>query len=56
MDYATLPARELERHARNIQPGAWAVESQRPLSTLLGSCGIIWGASHIAALIVRIVS
>lgn len=38
MDYATLPARELERHARNIQPGAWAVESQRPLSTLLGSC------------------
>ena len=38
MDYATLPAKELERHARNIHPGAWAVESQRPLSTLLGSC------------------
>jgi chemotaxis protein CheD len=38
VDYASLPARELERHARNIQPGGWAVESRLPLSTLLGSC------------------
>ena len=38
MDYASLPAKELERLARNVHPGAWAVESQQPLSTLLGSC------------------
>ena len=38
VDYTALPARELERHARNIQPGGWAVESRLPLSTLLGSC------------------
>ena len=30
--------RELERMARNVNPGAWAVESERPMSTLLGSC------------------
>lgn len=38
MDYSTLPAKEIERLARNIHPGAWAVETERPLSTLLGSC------------------
>ncbi len=38
MEYAGLPPRELERLARNIQPGAWAVETQQPLATLLGSC------------------
>ena len=38
MDYASLPAKDLERLARNVHPGAWAVESQQPLSTLLGSC------------------
>lgn len=38
MDYASLPAREIERVARNVAPGAWAVERERPLATLLGSC------------------
>ena len=38
MDYASLPAKEIERYARNVQPGAWAVDAQQPLSTLLGSC------------------
>ena len=38
MDYANIPAKELERYARNVQPGAWVVDSEKPLSTLLGSC------------------
>ena len=38
MDYANLTAKELERYARNVQPGAWVVDSEKPLSTLLGSC------------------
>lgn len=38
MDYSKLPSQEIERHARTIHPGAWAIESERPLSTLLGSC------------------
>ncbi len=38
MDYASLPAKDIERYARTIQPGAWAIETQQPLSTLLGSC------------------
>jgi len=38
LNYASLPPREIERHARNIHPGAWAVEDRLPLSTLLGSC------------------
>ena len=37
-----LPAehdpKELERRARNINPGGWAVETERPITTLLGSC------------------
>lgn len=38
MDYSKLPSKEIERLARNIHPGAWAIEPERPLSTLLGSC------------------
>lgn len=35
---AGRPARELERLALNINPGGWAVQTERPLATLLGSC------------------
>ena len=38
IDYTTLPSREIERLSRNIKPGEWAIESMRPISTLLGSC------------------
>ena len=38
MDYSQLPSKEIERLSRNIHPGAWAIEPERPLSTLLGSC------------------
>lgn len=38
MDYSTLPSRDIERLARTIHPGAWAIELERPLATLLGSC------------------
>jgi len=38
MDYSSLPAREIERHARSVAPGAWLVDNDRPLATLLGSC------------------
>ncbi len=38
MDYSKLPSQEIERLARTIHPGAWAVEPARPLATLLGSC------------------
>ena len=31
-------ARELERLALNINPGGWAVQNERPIATLLGSC------------------
>lgn len=30
--------RELERSSRNINPGGWAVDNDRAISTLLGSC------------------
>jgi len=30
--------KDLERRARNINPGGWTVESDRPITTLLGSC------------------
>lgn len=30
--------RDLERSARNIHPGGWAVEDKRAIATLLGSC------------------
>lgn len=35
---ASLEARELERRAHTIGPGGWAVETARPIATLLGSC------------------
>ncbi len=38
MDYASLPVKDIERYARVVQPGAWVVDSEKPLSTLLGSC------------------
>lgn len=38
MDYSKLPSKEIERQARTIHPGAWAIEPERPLATLLGSC------------------
>ncbi|RIX41163.1 MAG: chemotaxis protein CheD [Rhodocyclales bacterium GT-UBC] len=38
IDYARLSSREIERLACNIKPGEWAIENQRPISTLLGSC------------------
>lgn len=38
MVYATLSAREIERLSRVIRPGEWAVETERPIATLLGSC------------------
>lgn len=31
-------AKELERVARNVNPGGWAVERDHPIATLLGSC------------------
>lgn len=37
-NYASLSTREIERLSRNIKPGEWAVENDRPISTLLGSC------------------
>jgi chemotaxis protein CheD len=33
-----LTGKDFERIARNINPGGWAIETDRPLSTLLGSC------------------
>ena len=30
--------KELERRSLNINPGGWAVERERPITTLLGSC------------------
>lgn len=38
VDYAGLSAKDLERSARNVHPGAWLVDAERPLATLLGSC------------------
>lgn len=37
-DFANLSSHEIERLSRSIGPGGWAVESARPISTLLGSC------------------
>lgn len=33
-----LTGKDFERVARNINPGGWAIETDRPISTLLGSC------------------
>ena len=30
--------KDLERRARNINTGGWTVETERPITTLLGSC------------------
>ena len=38
MDYASLPVKDIERYAQVVQPGAWRVDSEKPLATLLGSC------------------
>ena len=38
MDYSKLPAKEVERYARNVHPGAWSIDTELPLATLLGSC------------------
>jgi len=35
---STQSGKDYERLARNINPGGWAIESERPISTLLGSC------------------
>lgn len=37
-DFASMSPLEIERHSRSIKPGEWAVEGERPISTLLGSC------------------
>ena len=53
IDYASLPSREIERLSRAIKPGEWAVEPERPISTLLGSCVAVClydPALHIAGM------
>lgn len=37
-DLTHLTGKDFERIARNINPGGWAIETDRPISTLLGSC------------------
>ena len=37
-ELSQLSGKELERIARNINPGGWAIETERPIATLLGSC------------------
>lgn len=37
-NYNMLSPREIDRIALKINPGEWAVEVERPISTLLGSC------------------
>jgi len=38
LSYAHLSSRDIERQSRSVAPGAWAIETEQPLSTLLGSC------------------
>ena len=38
MNYASLPVKDIERYAQVVQPGAWRVDGEKPLATLLGSC------------------
>ena len=33
-----LTGRQLEQMARNVLPGAWIIETDKPVATLLGSC------------------
>lgn len=52
-DYATLTTRDIERLSRSIKPGEWAVEAERPISTLLGSCVAVClydAALHLAGM------
>ena len=35
MDVSGLTPKEIERFARNVHPGAWLVDSDKPLATLL---------------------
>jgi len=35
---SALTGKDFERLSININPGGWAVETERPISTLLGSC------------------
>jgi len=37
-DVSQLTGKDYERLARNINPGGWAIEAERPIATLLGSC------------------
>lgn len=37
-DLTHLTGKDFERIARNINPGGWAIETDRPIATLLGSC------------------
>ena len=37
-DLSHLTGKDFERIARNINPGGWAIELDRPIATLLGSC------------------
>ncbi|MGE5468809.1 MAG: chemotaxis protein CheD [Ignavibacteria bacterium] len=37
-DLTQLTGKDFERIARHINPGGWAIESDRPIATLLGSC------------------
>lgn len=37
-DLTHLTGKDFERIARNINPGGWAIEADRPIATLLGSC------------------
>jgi len=37
-DFTPQTGKDFERIARNINPGGWAIETERPIATLLGSC------------------
>ena len=37
-DLSHLTGKDFERIARTINPGGWAIEDERPIATLLGSC------------------
>ena len=38
IDLTHQTGKDFERIARNINPGGWAIETEQPISTLLGSC------------------
>ena len=37
-DLSLQTGKDFERVARNINPGGWAIETNQPIATLLGSC------------------